>query len=357
MTTLISTSTAIVIYTPQIDPSIRARTSMEKIQNVFMERSFRAQFQDYRYFHGHGMGDVTLLVGTSTAGKTSIIKALQDLEPDCVEDGGDLRTMSIELGLMRQYCPSQVAVLEMVMKSLDIPKAIFSEERSWQVALSDPEKLHAEELIRQINAVWESLPKEEINAALKDSDLKMFDDAFERSRRGISTIFDELRVDNFARHALMRGFNGPKRVALVYCPFHVLSSRMRQRNQEARESGKLENQRIGTFPLEQFSELYTQKPPGASTLEMITREQAMTAFGENFDNMVADCRAKGGPVPPAAQIEIDKRRWCEEFLTKLGFKDGSSYVEVSPRDVHHYDLFINSYILSPKQLAQILHAK
>ena len=50
-----------------------------RMQSV-MNDSFKAQLLDYKNFHQYGMGDIVVLVGTSTAGKTSIIKALKQLE-------------------------------------------------------------------------------------------------------------------------------------------------------------------------------------------------------------------------------------------------------------------------------------
>lgn len=87
-----SPSTAIVVYKPKeghLNPSykkVRAR-----LQNIFMENSFKTQITDYQHFHRWGKGDIIVLAGTSTAGKSSIVQALKRLEPDRIEEDLDLR--------------------------------------------------------------------------------------------------------------------------------------------------------------------------------------------------------------------------------------------------------------------------
>lgn len=130
---------------------------------------------------------------------------------------------------------------------------------------------------------------------------------------------------------------------------------MEKRNREAIECGNLINKRIGTFPLTQFSDLYTQKPAGTRTLEKITRDQATKTFDDNFDKRISVAPEEGWTLPSPAQIQIDKKRRRNEFLDKLGFKEGMAEVEVAPRDSHYYDSLLNSARLSPKQSATLLH--
>lgn len=350
-------STDLVVYKSPAHPVEQAKMSIQKIQGLFMEKSFKAQFADYQYFHRHCMGDIVVLVGTSTAGKTSIIKALRQIEPDRIEDGVDLRCDAIFLEYFKKHCPDEVAMLENVIESSDIAKAVLSPDRPWKMTASCPEKVDAEVVIQRIKKVVDSAPEAEIHALFQNREPQMFDEAFERSRRGGSIIFDVLNVDAVASHALMRNFSGPMRMVLVYCPFYMLSSRMEKRNKEAEESGNLMNQRMGEFPLVQFSQIYTRKDSSQRTLEVITRKQATKAFNENFDKGIIGARSSGKTLPSEEQILRDKAKFRQFFLTDLGFVDDLDKVEIAPRNQHFYHFFLNSGILSATESAKILHEK
>ncbi len=348
-------SSSVVIYEARGHSLDKIKVNLFSIQSLFLERSFRAQVADYGYFHRHWMGDIVALVGTSTAGKSSIIHALRKVEPDRVEDGGDLRSDAIFIEYLKKKYPDEIALLEKFMNPLDIPKAVWSSERSWKTACSDAEKIEAEKVIQRIKIDIDSAPDGEIDALFEHMDSQMFDEAFERSRRGERVIFDVLHVDAVAQHALMRNFDGPLRIVLVYCPFSLLSLRMGKRNQEAEESGQLANQRNGTFPLDQFSRLYTQKSESQKTWEEITRDQAIQAFDENFDKGVISARKMGCKLPAAEQIAADKRNFRQIFLKNLGFVDGIDKVEIAPRSESLYHHFINSGELTAEESAKILH--
>ena len=59
---------------------------------LLMELSFQAQLAEFHYFPCYvGKGDFILIAGTSTVGKSSIVKALKELEPDRFEEDLDLR--------------------------------------------------------------------------------------------------------------------------------------------------------------------------------------------------------------------------------------------------------------------------
>lgn len=76
----VNNSLPLVPYTNPNSPvkysnSINKRNLEIQIHNI-MNRSLKAQVYDYKYFYQYAMGDIVVLLGTSTAGKTSIIKAL-----------------------------------------------------------------------------------------------------------------------------------------------------------------------------------------------------------------------------------------------------------------------------------------
>ena len=334
--------------------SNRQENLLARMQSV-MDDSFRAQFRDYNHFHKYGMGDIVVLVGTSTAGKTSIIQALKQLESDRLEDGGDLRGFALDLKNLKKYNPAELEILKKVFKdSLDIPKAAFSKERPWKIGVSPQEKMEAEEAIQRIQKTGDSFSthdQEDMRRSSQNMELEMFDDAFEHSRRGGNIIFDLLNIDVFAQHIINRNFEGPMRVVLTYCPFHVLSSRMDKRNGRALENGEFSNQRIGEFPLMQFSEIYTQKKTqGQMGFERLTREQVIQAFDDNFEKGIEDARKMGRKIQPN-----DKDKLRAELLENLGFKEGVDVVDVAPKNPHFYNLALDTSKLLSGESAKIIH--
>lgn len=332
------------------------QSNINKRVDIILNSSLKTQFSDYRYFKQYAMGDIVVLIGTSTAGKTSIIQALKELESDRIEDGGDIRFMTADLKAMTKYNKNEIEILKRVMKTdLDIPSAVFCKERSWKQGVSEEEKAQAEEAILKIKKTGETLDKEEVGAFFQNLELEMITDAFERSRHGGTVIFDLLRIEALVEQIFTKNFNGPVRIALAYCPFHKLSSRMEKRNREAEESGQLSNQRIGAFPLLQFGEIYTQKRINQETLESITREQTIKAFNDNFDNGIKTGRKNGDKLPSDNQIAKDKDRARTELLRNLGFREGSDKVEIAPRNLPFYNLILNTNDNTAIESAKILH--
>ncbi len=316
-----------------------------------MDLSWKAQFQDYHQFHKQWKGEVVLLVGTSTAGKTSIIQALKKLDPDVVEDGGDLRSYAISLSMAEKINPDEVEILKGALKEqVDISKAIDSKERNWKEGVAQEDKKGAEEAIKRIQTKWKSLSKEELEdleAPFRTLELKMITDAYNFSGRGGKIIFDLLNIDAFFKERILNSFDGPLKVVLAYCPFHVLSSRMEKRSREAAESGEFSNQRIGAFPLIQFSELYGEGQP---VLERLTREEAIKSFDENFDKGVA--AAEGGSLPSPEEILQDKEKQRATFLQNLGFKPGVDTVEIAPKNQWFYHAVLDTSRLSAEEAAK-----
>lgn len=364
-------SSAVVAYTGKSQGTEQSlsRIDMQKIIKMLMQRvvnsSLKIQFQDHACFRHYGMGDIVVLVGTSNAGKTSIIKALKQLEPDRLEDGYCLRALTTILTAMTKSNKNEIETLMKVMNTAsDIPKAIGSTERSWKIGITSKEKIEAEKAIQKITKTYDSLSvkeKKDINNLLQNKNLEMFDDAFEYSRKGRNIIFDVLNIDVLAKHILMRNFDGPMRVVLTYCPFWVLSSRMEERNQKAVKSGELSNQRIGEFPLMQFSRIYTQKGKGQRAFERLTQNQVTQTFDENFDKGTEKAREtanlKGEPFPTPKKISKEKKRLRDAFLKNLGFQEGINKVEVAPRNQNFYHLLLNSNQLFPDESANVIHRR
>lgn len=249
-------------------------------------------------------------------------------------------------------CPDEVAVLERVMDPLSIPKAVRSKERIWKTEVPDLEKQEIEAALQRMKSRMGALTEEENRTYFPNLEPPMWAGALEHARRGESVIFDTFSVDGFVKHIGLRNFDGPFRVVLVYCPFHILSSRIEKRNEEAMQSGLLSNQRIGAYPLMQFSDYFTQRKAGQSSFEAITRDQAIKAFDDNFDKAIPFDRSEGRTDE---EILLRKETSRQLFLDQLGFKGVLDRVEIAPRDQHLYHLILNTGSLKPEESAKILH--
>lgn len=323
----------------------------DRIRDNFVntvKKSLQSHFLDYAQFHKQWMGKIVVLIGTSTAGKTSIINALRKLKPDFREDGIDLRCMQILLKTIQKTNPDEYGILKKTMKGpLDIPKAAYGKERNWKEGVTAQEKEKAEEAIGRVS-------KPNYCSLFQNLEQEMFEDLFTHSRRGGNVIFDLLNIDSLFRHIMARRFDGPIQAVLTYCPFHVLSSRMEKRNKEAIESGEFSNLREGEFPFMQFSELYGPKKEGETSLERLTRSQVTKTFDENFDRGVEAARLAGDPLPPPEKILEDKEALRGEFLKNLGFKNGVEEVEIAPKNRWFYQQVIDSSKLTPGESAAML---
>ncbi|HEV8052216.1 MAG TPA: hypothetical protein VGP47_06965, partial [Parachlamydiaceae bacterium] len=291
--------------------------------------------------------------------KTSIIQALKQLEPNRLEDGGDLRAYATDLKVLSKYTPDDLAIVMKVHPNpLDISKAVFNGDRAWKAGVTHEEKSEAEAAMQRIKERvdgFSQAEKDDVGCIFENMELEMFDDVFELSRKGKHVILDALNIEELSQHILTRNFNGPIRTALTFCPFNVLSSRMEKRNKEAVESGELSNQRIGEFPLMQFSEIYGKKERGQHTFEKLERKQVTQAFIENFDKRVASDRLRGRKLPSLKQIEKDRKELLTKLLANLGFSEGVDVVKVAPKNQHLYKLFIDSSKTMPDESARIIH--
>ena len=93
-------------------------TPQEKIYKHFaksiLNQSFSTQFADFKAFHHFGEGEIIVLLGTSTAGKTSIIKALKQIEPERIEHGIDLACRQSCLDYIEFVYPEDYRFLQSV---------------------------------------------------------------------------------------------------------------------------------------------------------------------------------------------------------------------------------------------------
>lgn len=276
------------------DPAAKTNAATEKMQHVFKDRSYHEAPGDSKSNSTVRPGDVIVLAGTSTAGKSSIVSALRKLDPDIVEEDLDLRT-------------------------------------------SDTQKIPGPNAQRD-----------------------MMDDVIKHSLQGKRVVVHVDQAHKFLNHLLDRKVELPTKKVLAFCPFHELSSRLKERNRKAEESGgDIQNLRDPLMPIDNFSNLYTQaKEPGRG-LETIKRDQAVAIYNDHFDQMIAYARKLGRDLPSDDVIARDKVDSLHEFLSNLGFKEGVDSVDVEPRNKEHYDYIFDTHkygdAAGSAKIAQILY--
>jgi hypothetical protein len=363
MTTETSSSTALVPYTGGLHPLHSAISQVNARQEARMQeimaRSLKSHFADFNAFHSFGKGDIVVLVGTSTAGKSSIIRGLRKLEPDRLEDGGDIRCdHEWAKGLAKAF-PREFKIAAQALNFAEIVHAVHCGSRQWKKGVPKQIKEAAEEAIQTIKKALDEAQSSKEEAVdlppFEEVIHNMYDTAISASLQGRKIIFDLLHAEEFAQHMLMRNFHAPMRVVLTYCPFSTLSARMEKRNRDAVESGDLENQRVGTFPLMQFGQLYTQVENGEIPLETVTRSQVIKIFDENFDLRTEQAKLKGDPLPSDEEIQEDKEQQRQDLLKMLGFKNMSvSKVDIGPKHRRLYDMIVDTRN-SSAEIAKMLH--
>ncbi|MCH9612926.1 MAG: hypothetical protein S4CHLAM102_14260 [Chlamydiia bacterium] len=320
-------------------------------------QSLHAQFSDWNYFHRHLTGEVIVIVGTSTAGKTSIMNAFKQLAPEFTVGEGDRWGEKEDLNLLREYFPNQLSTLAHYFPLQVLPRVIYSGQRPWKKEIDPEEAKTIERLILHLKQQVCALPVSKIAPFDRAADLGLFDHAFEHARRGGNIIIDALAIEGFAKHAMWRRYNGHLTVALAYCPFSILPKRIAQRNQQAVETGELTERRIGTFPFCQFSNLYVgqkEKPMPSPSLEIITRSEASRIYTQHYDQWIEANQTADAPLSATLTSVAAKKEKCATFLFNLGFTDGVDQISILPHRLGFYHTLLNTGKVSAMQGAQHL---
>ena len=304
------------------------------LQEIF-DRSLKTQVKDYRHFHSYSMGDIIVLSGTSSAGKTSIIRALKQLEPDRI----DLAYMKTTLRILEKKFPKELAEIKQAVYLEDIVSVVFRQESAWKLNSSALQqaavKVLSKEILKELTFSYEEMHNEK---------QQMFDEAFESSRKGKNIILDVILPEEFLIHSGNRNFRGPIRNILVYCPLKDLPKRIQKRNSEAQRIGHFRDIRRPAKFISQFIELYTRKvSEEKESLEKISGNQGLAIIRETMQ-----LEKKFRTI---SEKEEDSFRI--RFLRNFNLNSKDSVTEVVPR-YKNYTSIINTSTYSPVESAEIL---
>lgn len=304
------------------------------------------------------LGDVTVLVGTSSVGKSSIIAALREYEPDLEESGPDLAGFQTVLAFLetQEIVPQEdyqflKSVLAPKNNDIQILDAISGGKYFFKEGVSTEEKEKAISIAQKLKESTDEFAK------AMDIETIMLNKVLAYSEAGKPAIFDTLFVDNVLKHNISKA---PIKTVLVYCPFHELTNRLEKRNKEALEKDELSEIRPGPKPLFQFAELFGPKQDPTDKGMVVTRKEVEEDFDTNFNAWVdievipswKDLSKEEREIE-AQKIESKRVEDKEKLLQALGFTDPKILkVELVPRK--KYDGSIDTSTTKPHESAEIL---
>ena len=235
-----------------------------------------------------GKGALVFLIGTSTAGKTTLCK--------------EIRKQDSQLPL--------------------------KERLGWQVWGDDLEREWLDK---------EATNDNHLSRNPKDWNERTFDRAIDASRAGKSMILDtfldhdreggDVIWDHFKKYSESKNFTCPTKVVFLHVPVAELTNRITQRNSQAlSEGGDPSNIREGIGPFNAYAELYGAYDGNGHNLNQklmgIDVDNAVYALGRDKN------KKNFRDIDPESPALIESQK---ELRKKLGFKDGDDSINLGTR--------------------------
>lgn len=260
-------------------------------------------------------GQIILLNGVSSSGKSAIIQELKKLKPDLyilkVDDWFPqaLQNKATELGWVKE-------------------------------SGTDPWSYLYEYLVAQTGQYYFST---EVREKLFDNTAEFYKQALEVASKGQDVIIDtvlEYKKEYAEFDSVFKGYDVKK--ILVYCPMDVLAKRVQQRN----ASGIQEENRTYFQSFEQFPAMFKVQTEAQESVVDTVQTQTMK---ETLDAAIAQLIEFHIPQPYLPKLDLFKKQFIQKF--RLDLQDTIILVPTCA-----YDLILNSHITSPIQSAQrIVH--
>lgn len=355
----------IVLFQPKKSPEEFIHAELEKKVSEVM----RSSLESAKYFANRlklfGEGKIFCLIGTSTAGKTSIIQRLKEGSSEWRELGFDLEA---DLYVADEIKANMRAQYDEIIEAIDpsnVAIAVFCD----QVKLKDnvPSSVveKAYKALEEVKKARGEIVKKFGNNFGSAVESRVLDKAVSLSLKGQNVIFDFFDMDLFIQSLMGLHFCSPIRFGLVYCPLDQLVERVLIRNKRAHEEGDGSNIRPPMQLLFQFVDKYIgivnpqekDKVLDALTLNQFEEifEKAFSEEIEFLEKKLIQCEDK---VPLRKEIEEFRKKHDKiknELMEKLGFTDFSIkkvFIVSRFRDYHH--LFNNTQIMSPQNSSQFI---
>lgn len=282
----------------------------------------------------HEWGEVIVLLGTSTAGKSTIIAEMLKQKPEMLEKGVDLAFDQIPMAYLNENHADELDYLNRVIEFDDADKSVraplldyilFNKKVNFKVGISEEDKGHYRQIIAHLEkSLTVSVPGETVIP-------KMLDQILLSSQKGTSVVFDVLNIKEIAEHELLKKHPTLK-LALVYLPFETLAERITIRNHEAVQESNLGNARPGIFPLMQFAKIFRPAKEGEEVIQTLSLKDATHAIDTAYQSGKSYFE-KFSPEN-ISRLDQDNTEMRGKILKKLGFEEGDSpdkTVSLTPR--------------------------
>lgn len=350
----VSSSKEVVLYN-----SIRLDDCDIDSQRQSVSRLMQKSLERAKYFQDRlklfGEGKIYCLIGTSTAGKTSIIQSLKTSHPKWNELGLDLEVCSYIADLIKLHMKDEY---DEILKAVDhdnIFIAVFCDQVIFKENVSSKTK---EEATASIEAVKKMKRKIDDHFSSDETEVRVFDKAISLSLEGKDSIFDPFNMDLFIQHLMGMHFCAPVRIGLVYCPLKTLLQRCLTRNERAVKEGNRSNMRPPMMLLFQFVEKYKGliDPKEDQVLEVLslkdfeeTFEKAFTEEIQFFEKEASQSDEKDLMLKELDNFKKDKSKTKKELMEQIGFADSSIkkvFIVSRFKDYHH---LFNTKIMKPQK--------
>lgn len=352
-------STAIVVY----DPKAAILSPADKISLLF-QASCKPAFESEKYAAKHlkqyGEGHIFILLGTSTAGKTSIMRRLMEEVPNSIGTSMDEYGPDHDADLIREHAPELYAKMALAMEHSDIAYAVFAgagDAVRWKENLSEEVIQNAKEALEQARQQIDSFPR--VPFAVVES--RMMDHIISASTKGKNVVFDIFDSNLFLEQMIQKNFYAPLKRGLVYCPFHILAERVIQRNVKALDfGGHPEDWRPPIQPLMEFIQFYKPAEDGDTIIDTLHREQVELAFESAYKQEVAYWGERASIDPHAGERQEmllrDHDKLKGKITANLGFSHlGVTEVNITPK-FKGFDYLFNTHVMKPQEAAAIIRA-
>ena len=262
-------------------------------------------------FQRYGKASIMILLGTSTAGKTTLINSIRMKHPVIKDYSHDLILDKAERNIIKTLFPEEYNILNVVVPYEDIVNVCYGDKIRAGNYSSEQLQL-AEQTAQKIGNMLDFNDQDYQRWLDRGTDHLILD-----SMNGIPIILDCVEIEEIGQ-IFSKNFYADVHIMITFCPLKELSKRLIKRNKEAERSQQPSDIR-GEFFLWQFTELYKRRETRQEPLlQILTRNESITVF----------------------RLHATKPELEETFLRSLGFTSPEiDTVEITTRAPYYHSIF------------------